>query len=138
MGKVIMFLIFIGLAILLVGGIVSPATPAMWLASSSHAFMYLRIGLMTLLGLLLVTNPPRNIYFRTFVGLAAVIMSAWSLGSTYNNHMQLLDSLSILGASVTMGIVALEYTPDEVDVPKLAAKQQKAKPQHLKKAATTA
>ena len=124
MGKTIMFLIFVGLAILLVGGLVSPTAPALWLASTAQGYMYLRIGLLALLAILLLTNPPRNVYFRAFVGILAVTLGAWSIEATYQNHMQFLDTLSILGASVTMAIVALEYQPDETEENIIAVKHQ--------------
>lgn len=113
MGKGIMFFIFVGLSILLAGGLAFPDSPAMWLASSDNLFTYLRIALLVLLGSLLVTRPPRNVYFRMFVGMVSTGLGLWALHGTYANEIQLLDGLSIVGACISMGIVALEFNPEE-------------------------
>lgn len=108
MSKFILFLAFTGLAFLAVFSIVAPTDPAVWLASTSHNFVLIRAGLMALIFALLVTNPPRNIYFRVFVGLLSVGLTSWALYETYNNQIKILDSFSILAASISTGIVALE------------------------------
>lgn len=109
MSKVILFLAFICLAVLTVGSIVAQNSPGMWLASTTLGYNLLRLGLMVLLFALMLTDPPRHHIFRVIVTFAAVSLTIWSLSSTYNNNMKLLDSASILAASISMGIVVLEF-----------------------------
>lgn len=114
MGKGIMFLIFVGIAVLLIGGIYFPQDQAMWMASTAESFTWLRGGLLVLLGSLLITHPPRNVYFRIFVGAFSSALALWVLHDTYTNAMAILDSFALLGAACAMGIVALEYEPEDL------------------------
>jgi len=129
MSKLVLFLSLLGVAILLTFGIADPSSPVVWLASTSHNFVYLRVGMIITLLALLVTNPPRNVYLRTVVGAAALIMVSWSLSATYNNQMKFLDTLSILEVSISAGLVVLERNYEEVveKVQKSAAKKKSAK-----------
>lgn len=111
MGKTIQTLSFIALGTLLVLSFILPNTPVMWIADTSSQYNFIRGLLMLVLFMLLITHPPRNIYFRKFVGVVAVVIGGWSLIATYQNHMMFLDSLSILAASISMGIAVLEYRP---------------------------
>jgi hypothetical protein len=128
MGKLVLLLSFISLGYLLVGGLLFPDNSTMWLAATTGAYTILRLALMTVLLALMITNPPRNVMFRIFVGFFAVGMTVWSLTSTYQNHMQILDSASILAASVSMGIVALEYNyeSEPIDLKKLQLNKRNA------------
>jgi len=130
MSKGIMALIFAELGILLFSGLLDPNDPAMWLASTAVGYTFLRLGLIAILGLLLVTHPPRNKYLRIFVGATAVLLSVWSLQSMYREDMKLLDGLANLGAAISMGIVALEYQPEEQARAAKATVPRKARGQH--------
>lgn len=131
MSKLILFLSFVSLAILTIGSLIDPNSPAMWLAASQTGYNVLRLGLIAVLFALMVTNPPRHRTFRGLVGIAAVILTSWTLWATYNNSMKLLDSASILAASVSMGIVALEYDHQNEKAEQLAPRNlQLAKRSH--------
>lgn len=108
MGKTILLFSFVGIAFLCIGGALFPNSPAMWMASTSLNFAYLRLGMMAVLIALLITNPPRNIILRIFVGIFAAGLAGWSLYATYNNEMKFLDSLSLLQVSVSTGLAVLE------------------------------
>lgn len=116
MAKFLLFLSFMCLGTLLVLSVVAPNTSAVWLASTATSYNIIRGGLMLVLFVLLITNPPRNKYFRFFVGSLAVSLSVWSVLASYQNNMKLLDTTSILAATVSMGIVALEYRSTEDDI----------------------
>jgi len=131
MSKLVLFLSLLGVIILLTFGIADPNSPVVWLASTSHNFAYLRLGMIVALLALLVTNPPRNVYLRTFVGAAALAMVSWSLSATYNNHMKFLDTLSILEVSISAGLVVLERDYEEV-VEQLQKSTAKKKPARRK------
>jgi hypothetical protein len=112
--KVILFLSFISLGLLLVLGIVAPDTPAMWLASTTPQFAVIRAVLIAALIGLLVTNPPRNVYLRGLVGIISVSLVSWCLNATYNNEMGIVDTMSLLQASVAAGLTVLELDTKEV------------------------
>ena len=108
MGKSVLVLSFVGISLLFVLGITHPDTPAMWLASSSESYTYLRFGMMIALLTLLFTNPPRNVILRTIVGFFAVGMAYWALSATYQNTMMFLDTMAILQFSISAVIAVLE------------------------------
>lgn len=116
MSKLVLLLSLLGIGILLIFGIVSPDSPVMWMASTSDNFTWLRVAMIIILLSLLFTHPPRNVYLRAVVGAIAVTVSGWALFETYANHMELLDTLSLLEVSVTTGITVLEREP-EIKVP---------------------
>lgn len=108
MGKVILFLSAVGMSLLFICGIFFPDSPIMWLADTSPLFAALRAVLIVVLVGLLVTTPPRNVYFRTLVGMATLGVMAWIIPATYNNQMLWIDSLSLMSASLAAFIAALE------------------------------
>jgi hypothetical protein len=114
MSKMVLFFSLLSLSILLFFGIVNPDSPVMWMASTSEAYSYLRIALIAVLAGLMITNPPRNVSFRTFVGIVSVMITSWSLNATYNNEMALLDTLALLQFSISAGLIVLERDYDEV------------------------
>ena len=116
MGKLLIFLSLVSLVFLEVGSYLFPSDPVMWLATSSHAFEALRLMIMPILVTLLVTNPPRHMTLRYFVGSVSVVLLAAVAVLTYGNVMNMLDSLAFAAAGVAMGIVSLEinYTVEDV------------------------
>lgn len=126
--KWILTLSMMGTMTLLVFGIADPNNPIMWLASTSLAFTWIRAIMIVILFGLLITEPPRNVYFRMVTGVIAVSLGAWALGTTYDNNMQLLDTLSLLQFSICTGLIALETDYEKVISPakKSAAKKHPA------------
>ena len=118
MGKVILMLSFLGIGLLLIVAAIDPNSPMVWLASTSSGFFQLRAFMMLVLFALLVTNPPRNVYFSAIVGILSLIAVSWALSATYQNEMKLLDSLSILEVGICAGITVLEQDLDTVKAAK--------------------
>jgi hypothetical protein len=114
MHKTVLFLSFFGMTLLFVLGLFWPDNAAVWLASTSKEFAFIRLSLMAAFGMLLVTVPPRSIWLRKFLGIFAVVVAAWALEGTYGNHMKFLDSLSLLEFSVCTAIAVLEQTGEEL------------------------
>jgi len=124
MGKLLVFLSLVSLVFLEVGSYLFPSDPVMWLATSSHAFETLRLLIMPILVTLLITNPPRHLTLRYFVGgVSAVLLVAVTL-LTYSNVMNMLDSLAFAAAGIAMGIVSLEINYTVEDVVDLEALRQ--------------
>ena len=118
MGKLVLLLSLVGVAILFTVGLVNPNSPVMWLADTSVSFAIIRFVMMIALAALLATNPPRNLMLRYAVGVVAGLLAVWTLNSTYYNEMKVLDSMSILLFSISAGITVLEVEedPEYVDV----------------------
>jgi hypothetical protein len=130
MSKLVLALTLLGISILLVFGLVDPNNPVMWLASTSANFTLLRLALIATLIALLVTNPPRNLYLRAFVGAFSLTLALWSISATYQNQMKFLDSMAILQVSIVSALAVLERRIEEVEVfvrPKKRAKAATAK-----------
>ncbi|HWT55502.1 MAG TPA: hypothetical protein VN031_00540 [Candidatus Microsaccharimonas sp.] len=90
----------------------------MGLLTNSAVFELARVGLLLVLLALLFTTPPRHNTLRFFTGsLAFGIMLAVAY-LTYNNLMNILDTLAFSGAGVVLGLTALEAGNDveEVDI----------------------
>lgn len=96
------------LIFLIIGTSLYPDNPLFWLATSSLNFQIIRFGLLLILLLQFVTEPPRKRVFRAISAMVAVSVASWTLQATYANHMMLLDALCFLGTSVAVGLVALE------------------------------
>jgi hypothetical protein len=113
MGKLILLMSFVCLGILLITGLAAPDSPIMWLAATSSGYAELRSVLMILLVALLVTTPPRNVMLRSLVGASAITLFSWCLLGTYNNQIQIVDSLAFMLVSVATGLAALEQGFEE-------------------------
>jgi hypothetical protein len=109
MSKIILIMSIGCLSFLLFMGIFSPENPTVWMASTSSEFAALRFGLILVLLGLLVTKPPRNIYFRYFVAFISIGLMSWAMGATYTNNMKFLDTLILLEVAIASGIISLEY-----------------------------
>lgn len=108
MRKFNLFLAFICLGILVTLSLYAPNSTPMWIASPDAAYIAVRTVMMAVLFALLVTNPPRNRYFRMVVGVLAVGIACWVFST---DTMKILDTISLLGTSAAMGVTVLEYNP---------------------------
>jgi len=111
MRKTLLILSFASLIILAVGTSLAPNNSMFWLANGDVAYQIVRMILSAMLLLQIFTEPPRQLYFRIMSGVAALAITVWALQLTYINHMLLLDSFSILAASIATGLTALELSP---------------------------
>lgn len=122
MSKFLASLTLIGIGVMFALGVAAPNNPAMWLASTTGAFALLRLALIGVLVALIVTNPPRNVYLRIFVGIVSTTIAAWAIVATYQNAMKFLDTFALLAFSITSGLIALEL--EDFDEEPLLLKQK--------------
>lgn len=111
MNKLLLLVSLLALTVTGVGTALYPNNPMFWLASGATYMQYVRIALGFVLFVQLVTNPPRHLYFRIFGGSIAAVVGFWALTQSYSYHMQLLDSLAFMGASLVVLATALERKP---------------------------
>jgi sorbitol-specific phosphotransferase system component IIC len=124
MGRLLILLSLITLVFLQIGSYLFPSDPVMWLASSTGGYELTRLLLIPVLGVLLLTNPPRHMTLRYLVGFVSMGLLGAVAVLTYNNSMTLLDTLAFGLAGITMGVVALEINYTVEDVVDLEALRQ--------------
>lgn len=113
MGKVLLLLSFLSLAVLTLAKAFDPTSRIFWMASASTGYQIIRIILATVLFGQLLTHPPRHTAFRMIAGIVAVLISGWAIQSTLNGVMPFLDSLSLLASATAIGVTALEVNTAE-------------------------
>jgi hypothetical protein len=111
MGKLLLLLSLLSLLFLAVGTLISPNSASFWLATNSLHFQFIRVILASVLFLQFITHPPRHVLFRYLTGVLATVVGLWTIQATYSYQMQLADTLAFLGASLAIGITAIEYAP---------------------------
>lgn len=77
-------------------------------ASTSSTYQNVREVLAFVLIMQLVTRPPRHAWIRVLSGSIALAAVIWTIDATYTGQMLPLDSLAFLGASIAIGVTALE------------------------------
>jgi hypothetical protein len=113
---VLILLSLVGLVFLSVGTFLYTQNPIFWLASGAPIYQYLRVLLSLVLVMQLTTHPPRHLWFRIVSGAIAAAVGIWAVESTYYNNMLSLDTLSLLGASIAIGISAIEHKANILDL----------------------
>jgi hypothetical protein len=95
-------------SVMLFDGLYQKDSPLMWLASAEPNYAYMRAALVVVLLTLLVSSPPRSLYFRQFLGLfaAALFGSTIWLSATYT--INLLDAVIFTEVAIIFMIEALE------------------------------
>src|SRR5665213_2684130 len=116
MGKTLLLLSLVSLAILSIGAALLPQAPVFWLTSNASMYQHIRELLVLVLMLQLTTRPPRHLSLRMLSGAIAVAVGIWSIEATYAYHMQLLDTFCFVGAAVAIGVTALERKANILDV----------------------
>lgn len=111
--------------ILLIGamlfdGMYNPNSPLMWMASTAVVYTYVRLGLIVILLGLLAFRPPRSLYGRIFLVVAAAGLSSSTIILAGLYEVAFLDALIFIEASIIFLIEALET--DQLSIKRLGAK----------------
>lgn len=109
MGKLLLFLSLASIILLAAGTAFMPGNELFLMASGSHSIEYLREILASILFMQLITHPPRHMIFRILAGGTALFVASWAVFATLNGNMLILDTLSMLAASVAIAVTALEF-----------------------------
>lgn len=102
---------FLATVFLTVAAYVYPIYPASWLASTSTEFAILRTILAAILLGLLFTKPPRKMYFRLILGVAAAATFLIAVAFMFQFKLALLDFLMLGLASTNFALAAIEPNP---------------------------
>lgn len=102
---------------LVVGSVQFPDLPLFWLTSGDIAMQWVRGGLVFMLLSQVLSEPPRNAWFRAGAGVASLGIFGWSVNALLGFDIQLLDAISFIGASFAVGITALELSPTRYESP---------------------
>ena len=117
MAKILLFLSFSVMLMLILVTAFAPNNSILYLAGSSNNLQYIREFLASVLLLQLVTRPPRHLIFRLLSGFIALSVGVWVIDSTYAGSMLFLDSLSLLAAATSIGVAALEFSTSRLNKP---------------------
>ena len=108
MGKLLLFLSLVILVFLSVSAALYSQNIMFLFASAGSFYQHVRELLAFVLILQLVTRPPRHAWIRVLSGSVALATGIWDINATYVGRMLPLDSLAFLGASIAIGVTALE------------------------------
>jgi hypothetical protein len=97
------------LLFLLIGCLVSPNNPLLWLAGATPALNLLRVILIVIITATLLYPFSGHLFGRA-LGVISIGLAAFTLIATYQNYLQLWDTLSLLAASTALGLTALEQS----------------------------
>jgi len=110
MAKLIAVLSIIGLAILDIGSLVAPNSPAMWLASVKPSYVIIRLIIAAVLLALLTTDIADFRLPRDILGGLAAILAVWGLSTIFASNVMFLDSISLVSASIAMTVMLIEQS----------------------------
>jgi putative Ca2+/H+ antiporter (TMEM165/GDT1 family) len=109
---------------LIAGTYLFPNNPVMWLAGTTLPYTIFRALAAVALITVLVTNPPRKLYMRIFMGFASVVLLLAGLGVGASDSVQILDMMLYLILGVSLGIEALEFNEEELEASALTLRQE--------------
>ena len=112
--KILIYATSIIVGAMLFSGLYDPNSPLMWLASSTNEYAYMRVALIAVLVSLLITNPARSRYFRTFLASFAAALFASTLFLVNAFTIELVDAIIFIEVAIIFMIEAIE--PDATPV----------------------
>lgn len=102
---------------MLFSGLYQPDAPLMWLAETTTNYAYMRAALIVVLLTLLITDPPRSGFFRTFLAAFSAALAISTVVLSYWYAVGLLDAVIFIEVAIIFMIEALEA--DTKDVKKI-------------------
>jgi hypothetical protein len=111
MRKFHLYFAIIALASLLVGEAITPNSPIFWLAGTDTAVQVIRGIMIGMLGVQLVTTPPRPTVLRAITLVAAAFALAYGIYAFGAAKSPILDAIVFIHAGLALAITALELQP---------------------------
>ena len=108
MKKLITFITLLFTTFLFVGSFYFPNDTIMWFANTTVHYQILRGILLAALLTVLLSHPPRALYFRWFIGGLSLGLLIVSISSIFTYSMNLLDMLVFIETAIVLGVEALE------------------------------
>jgi hypothetical protein len=99
---------------LLAGTYFFPSSTIMWLAGTSTTYVVFRILAAIALVAVLVTNPPRKLAMRLFMGAVAIALASVGVSIALADSVRLLDMTLFILLGIAFAIEALEFNEDEL------------------------
>ena len=112
--KLLMIATILLVSAMLFDGLYQKDAPLMWLAATTVNYAYMRAALIVVLMTLLITNPPRSQYFRTFLAGFASALFVGTIFLTQTYAVGLLDAVIFVEVAIICMIEALESDPVRV------------------------
>jgi len=104
----------IGLLSIMIGSYYAPDSPFFWLASTDVGAQMVRMGLVLMISVQLLTEPPRHMAIRILTGLTALATAVWAVHASTFMNTPIFDTVVLLQTAIALGISALEFTHDEL------------------------
>lgn len=95
---------------LLIGAVYYPDSPLMWLAGTTLRFEIARGIVLAALIAILVTTPPRAVYFRYMLGAASLILGVGSIVMMFQYTLPIIDAIVFFESAIILAIEALEMS----------------------------
>lgn len=111
MRKFHLYFAIIALVSLLVGVAVNPDNPVLWLAGTDAAAQIIRGTAIILLGIQLITTPPRPTMLRAVTLIAALFSLGYGIYALGAPQSPILDAVVFIHAGLALAITALELQP---------------------------
>lgn len=93
---------------LMAGSIWAPSSLEMTFVSSSLAAVIGRGIIVTLMAVLIFTNPPRSQVVRRLLFMASIGFAYWAIANALSGTIHLVDSFLYLQVAVALAVEALE------------------------------
>lgn len=93
---------------LFIGAVYYPASPLMWLAGTTLKFEIARGIVMAALIAILVTTPPRAVWFRYVLGATSLVLGVGSIIMMFQYTLPIVDTVVFIESAIILGIEALE------------------------------
>lgn len=101
------------LAALLLGAVLAstlyyPVAGLQYLVTESWSYTGIRIVLLAVFAMMFVTQPPRAMAVRVFLGLVAALLFGVSVSLFFAYEMKVIDALIFMCSAIVIGVEALE------------------------------
>lgn len=93
---------------LMVGSAYFAGDPFMWFASTEPMYQYIRLALVLILVSLLITDPPRSLWFRSLLAVCALTIVALTLYGVQIYEINLVDAVVFIEVALIFAIETLE------------------------------
>lgn len=82
-----------------------------WLVSESAEYQVIRIAVIGLLFGLLFSKPPRQVWFRSLIGVSGAMLAVSSFVMMMSYQMHILDMMLFVEVAIILIMETLEDTP---------------------------
>lgn len=117
MKKILITATLLLITTLFVGGIYYQDNPLMWLASTTNEFAYLRGAIIFTLVVLVISNPPRGLFFRASMMTLSAFIGVVVFTQLDQYQIQIVDAIVMCEVAILLAIEGLELSEEKSVAP---------------------